>query len=59
MNSRLRSTVEDRQNLKIGCPEQIAYRLGYIDSAALEQLAKQFSTSDDGQYLQRILTTNI
>ncbi|MBY0341694.1 MAG: glucose-1-phosphate thymidylyltransferase RfbA, partial [Rhodocyclaceae bacterium] len=34
------ATVERRQGLKISCPEEIAYRMGYIDAAALEQLAR-------------------
>lgn len=53
------SMVEERQNLKIGCPEEVAYRLGYIDAAALESLAAQLAKSEYGLYLRRILTTGI
>jgi glucose-1-phosphate thymidylyltransferase len=50
------AVTEERQNLKIGCPEEIAYRLGYIDAAALEALADQLAKSEYGLYLRRILT---
>jgi glucose-1-phosphate thymidylyltransferase len=49
--------VEERQSLKIGCPEEIAYRLGYIDDAALQRLAEQLSKSEYGQYLLTFLAT--
>ncbi len=45
--------VEDRQGLKIGCIEEIAFRMGYIDKAGLEKLAKAINT-DYGEYLKRI-----
>ncbi|MCF7907769.1 MAG: glucose-1-phosphate thymidylyltransferase RfbA [Candidatus Omnitrophica bacterium] len=48
-------TIEDRQGLKVGCIEEVAYRKGYINAKQLEQLAKQLNTSY-GQYLLRILT---
>lgn len=44
-------TIERRQGLKIACPEEIAYRLGYIDAAQLEQLAQPVRKSGYGQYL--------
>ena len=44
-------TLEKRQGLKISCPEEIAYRLGYIDGAKLEALAAPLVKSDYGQYL--------
>jgi glucose-1-phosphate thymidylyltransferase len=50
--------VEERQSLKIGCPEEIAYRLGYIDRAALQRLAEQLSKSEYGQYLLTFLATS-
>jgi glucose-1-phosphate thymidylyltransferase len=51
--------VEDRQGLKIGCPEEIAYRLGYIDARHLALLAAQLSKSEYGRYLGRILATEL
>lgn len=51
-------TIEERQGLKISCPEEIAYRLGYIDADALKVLAADLSKSDYGAYLSRILTMN-
>jgi glucose-1-phosphate thymidylyltransferase len=50
------SVIENRQGFKIACPEEIAYRMGYIDAAQLEQLAKPLSKNAYGQYLMRILT---
>jgi glucose-1-phosphate thymidylyltransferase len=44
-------TVEYRQGLKIACPEEIAFRMGYIDAAQLEQLAAQYKKTVYGQYL--------
>jgi len=49
-------TIERRQGLKIACPEEIAYRLGYIDAGQLEQLAHGLGKSDYGGYLSRLLT---
>lgn len=50
------ATLEHRQGLKIACPEEIAWRHGWIDSAALEALAQPLSKNGYGQYLQRLLT---
>lgn len=47
--------VEERQGLKICCPEEIAYRMGYIDDAQLEKLIEPLKKSGYGLYLQRIL----
>ncbi|MCM8778389.1 MAG: glucose-1-phosphate thymidylyltransferase RfbA [Candidatus Omnitrophica bacterium] len=47
-------TMEERQGLKIGCPEEIAYRMGYIDKKQLKKLAKEYNTSY-GAYLLRII----
>jgi glucose-1-phosphate thymidylyltransferase len=44
-------TIQHRQGLKIACPEEIAYRLGYITVNQLEQLAQPVSKSGYGQYL--------
>ena len=48
-------TVERRQGLKIACPEEIAYRLGYIDASQLEALAHPIRKSGYGQYLLNLL----
>lgn len=47
-------TIEDRQGLKIACIEEIAYRCGYIDKAALKALAEPLLKSGYGDYLARI-----
>jgi glucose-1-phosphate thymidylyltransferase len=52
-------TIERRQGLKIACPEEIAYRMGYIDGAQLEALAKMYGKNGYGQYLQRVLTEKV
>ena len=44
-------TIQRRQGLKIACPEEIAYRLGYIDAVQLERLAQPVLKSEYGQYL--------
>ena len=43
--------IEERQGLKIACIEEIAYRMGYIDAAQLENLAKPLLKNAYGQYL--------
>ncbi len=48
-------TIERRQGLKIACPEEIAWRLGYIDDAALEREGKALAKSAYGQYLLALL----
>ena len=48
-------TIERRQGLKIACPEEIAYREGYIDQKQLEKLAEPLAKSGYGEYLQRVL----
>ena len=48
-------TIEKRQGLKIACPEEIAYRAGYIDAAQLEKLAATMSNNSYGQYLKGVL----
>jgi glucose-1-phosphate thymidylyltransferase len=48
-------TIEERQGLKIGCPEEVAYRMGFIDAPTLERLVGPIADSDYGAYLRRIL----
>ncbi len=50
------ATLEHRQGLKIACPEEIAWRNGFIDDAALERLAQPLAKSGYGQYLLRLLS---
>jgi glucose-1-phosphate thymidylyltransferase len=47
-------TMEERQGLKIGCIEEVAYRMGYINKKQLEKLASGMRTSY-GEYLKRII----
>jgi glucose-1-phosphate thymidylyltransferase len=47
--------IEERQGLKIGCIEEIAYRMGFIDAAKLEALAQPLIKSGYGEYLMEIL----
>jgi glucose-1-phosphate thymidylyltransferase len=49
------ATLEKRQGLKIACPEEIAFRNGYIDAAALEKLAAPLAKNGYGQYLLDLL----
>jgi glucose-1-phosphate thymidylyltransferase len=51
-------TIEERQGLKIGCPEEIAYRMGYIDGADLERLAAAITNREYSGYLRRLSTSN-
>jgi glucose-1-phosphate thymidylyltransferase len=48
-------TIERRQGLKIACPEEIAYRLGYIDAAALQKLGEAMAKNAYGRYLLGLL----
>jgi glucose-1-phosphate thymidylyltransferase len=52
-------TIERRQGLKIACPEEIAFRMGYIDAAALERLAEPMKKNAYGQYLYAVLKDRV
>jgi glucose-1-phosphate thymidylyltransferase len=52
-------TIERRQGLKIACPEEIAYRMGYIDASRLERLAQPMAKSAYGQYLLEVLRDRV
>jgi glucose-1-phosphate thymidylyltransferase len=48
-------TIQQRQGLQIACPEEVAYRLGYIDADQVQRLAAPLAKTEYGQYLLRIL----
>jgi glucose-1-phosphate thymidylyltransferase len=48
-------TVEDRQGLQIGSPEEVAWRKGYVDDSAFARLIEPIKKSEYGKYLQRLL----
>jgi glucose-1-phosphate thymidylyltransferase len=49
------ATLEKRQGLKVACPEEIAYRTGWIDAGQLERLAQPLLKNGYGQYLKQLL----
>ncbi|SCX27918.1 Glucose-1-phosphate thymidylyltransferase [Nitrosomonas eutropha] len=53
------ATLENRQGLKVACPEEIAYRQRWIDAAQLEMLAQPLAKNGYGQYLLKILRENV
>jgi glucose-1-phosphate thymidylyltransferase len=53
------ATLEHRQGLKIACPEEIAWRHGWIDDATLEKLAQPLMKNGYGQYMKRLLTEQV
>ena len=52
-------TIEKRQGLKIACPEEIAYRMGYIDADQVQRLAEPLAKSGYGQYLMRLVEERV
>jgi glucose-1-phosphate thymidylyltransferase len=52
-------TIEKRQGLKVACPEEIAFRLGYIDATALAEQADAIAKSSYGQYLRGLLNEKV
>ena len=52
-------TIERRQGLKVACPEEIAFRMGYITAVQLRALARPLAQSAYGQYLERVLTEKV
>ncbi len=53
------ATIEKRQGLKVACPEEIAYRKGYIDADQLRKLAEPLKKNNYGQYLLQILEDKV
>lgn len=51
--------VEDRQGMMISCPEEIAYRMGYIDKAQVQRLAKTMDSNEYGKYLLNLLKEDL
>jgi glucose-1-phosphate thymidylyltransferase len=52
-------TVEKRQGLKVACPEEVAYRKGYIDAAQLGRLAHALGKTSYGEYLLRLMQERV
>jgi glucose-1-phosphate thymidylyltransferase len=52
-------TIERRQGLKVCCPEEIAYRQGFIDAAQVEKLAATLAKSGYGKYLKDMLKEQV
>ena len=50
------STIENRQGLKVACPEEVVYRQGWISASQLEELAKPLLKNQYGQYLMKVLS---
>lgn len=53
------ATIEKRQGLKVACPEEIAWRQGWVDDGKLELIAMSYAKTGYGQYLLRLLRENV
>lgn len=53
------AAIEKRQGLKVCCPEEVAYRMGYIDAAQVEKLAAPLIKSGYGDYLMKIISGRV
>ncbi|GEA09543.1 glucose-1-phosphate thymidylyltransferase [Alteromonas sp. KUL42] len=53
------AAIEKRQGLKVCCPEEVAYRMGYIDAAQLEKLAAPLKKSGYGTYLLKVISDRV
>lgn len=53
------AAIEKRQGLKVCCPEEVAYRMGYIDAAQVEKLARPLIKSGYGEYLMKIISGRV
>jgi len=52
------ATIEERQGLKVSCPEEIAYRRGFIDAEQIKKLAEPLLKTAYGQYLLNLVKGN-
>jgi glucose-1-phosphate thymidylyltransferase len=52
-------TIEKRQGLKVACPEEVAYRMGFINASQLDALANRYIKNGYGQYLKQVLTEQV
>jgi len=53
------AAIEKRQGLKVCCPEEVAYRMGYIDAEQLEKLAAPLKKSGYGDYLLKVINDRV
>jgi len=53
------ATIEKRQGLKVACPEEIAWRQGWVSDESLEQIAKSYAKTGYGQYLLGLLREKV
>jgi glucose-1-phosphate thymidylyltransferase len=47
--------IEQRQGLKVACPEEVAYKMGFIDAGQVRRIARDMKGNEYGQYLERML----